>query len=149
MNVDSFNLDHTKVKAPYIRLCSVFTSRKGDKIYKYDLRFKQPNKEFITIKVMHSLEHLLADYIRNHLNNVLDLSPMGCQTGFYLIILGKNSLNEVADALKTTLLDIISAKKIPATNKIQCGRANSHNLEGAKIVARSMLNSYDRWLTVF
>ena len=47
MNVESFNLDHTKVVAPYIRLVGVYSGDNGDKIYKYDIRFCQPNKEHL------------------------------------------------------------------------------------------------------
>lgn len=60
MNVESFNLDHTKVKAPYVRLASVMQGEKGDKVYKYDIRFKQPNKEHMKMDALHSIEHLMA-----------------------------------------------------------------------------------------
>ncbi|HBA00530.1 MAG TPA: S-ribosylhomocysteine lyase, partial [Halomonas sp.] len=45
MNVESFNLDHTKVKAPYVRLADIKEGQHGDRIHKYDLRICQPNKE--------------------------------------------------------------------------------------------------------
>ena len=56
MNVESFNLDHTKVVAPYIRLVGVYSGDNGDKIYKYDIRFCQPNKEHLEMPNLHSLE---------------------------------------------------------------------------------------------
>ncbi|CAM5207137.1 S-ribosylhomocysteine lyase OS=Ureibacillus acetophenoni OX=614649 GN=luxS PE=3 SV=1 [Ureibacillus acetophenoni] len=83
MNVESFNLDHTKVAAPYVRLAGVKEGANGDVIRKYDIRFKQPNKAYMEMPALHSIEHLMAENIRNHTDQVVDLSPMGCQTGFY------------------------------------------------------------------
>ena len=83
--VESFKLDHNKVKAPYVRKCCVLDGKIGDKVSKFDLRFLQPNVEAFGTASMHGLEHLLATYLREELDNIIDLSPMGCRTGFYLI----------------------------------------------------------------
>src|SRR5690625_1424405 len=131
MNVESFNLDHTKVKAPYVRLASVMQGEKGDKVYKYDIRFKQPNKEKMDMAAIHSLEHLMAENIRNHEENVLDLSPMGCQTGFYLSIINDTTDEKVMDVIEKTLKDVLEADEVPASNEVQCGWAANHDLEGA------------------
>lgn len=72
MNVESFNLDHTKVKAPYIRVADKKTGEHGDVIIKYDVRFKQPNKEHMDMPSLHSLEHLTAELIRNHADYIVD-----------------------------------------------------------------------------
>lgn len=149
MNVESFNLDHTKVCAPYVRLASVIKGEKGDVIYKYDLRFKQPNKEHMDMPSLHSLEHLMAENIRNHIDNVVDLSPMGCQTGFYLTVLNNDSFQDVCEALEKTLTDVMNADEVPACNEVQCGWAASHSLEGAKELARKMLEKKDEWHEVF
>ncbi len=103
MNVESFNLDHTKVKAPYVRLVGVTTGQNGDKVYKYDIRFRQPNKDHMEMAGLHSIEHLMAENIRNHIDNVLDISPMGCQTGFYLSILNNDNFDDVVDALEKNI----------------------------------------------
>lgn len=149
MNVESFNLDHTKVAAPYIRLASVINGDKGDVIYKYDIRFKQPNKEHMEMPALHSLEHLMAENIRNHLDNVIDLSPMGCQTGFYLSLLNNDSFEEVSAALEKTLQDVLEADEVPACNEVQCGWAASHSLDGAKQIAKEMLAGKEEWHIVF
>ncbi len=149
MNVESFNLDHTKVAAPYIRLASVINGDKGDVIYKYDIRFKQPNKEHMEMPALHSLEHLMAENIRNHLDNVIDLSPMGCQTGFYLSLLNNDSFEEVSAALEKTLQDVLEADEVPACNEVQCGWAASHSLDGAKQIAKEMLAGKKEWHIVF
>lgn len=149
MNVESFNLDHTKVKAPYIRLVGVTTGVSGDKVYKYDIRFKQPNKAHMEMAGLHSIEHLMAENIRNHMDNVLDIGPMGCQTGFYLAVLNNSSYDDVAEALEKTLEDVLVADEVPACNEVQCGWAANHSLDGAKEIAREMLDKKDEWNQVF
>ncbi|MFA1819901.1 S-ribosylhomocysteine lyase [Virgibacillus oceani] len=149
MNVESFNLDHTKVKAPYIRLVGVTEGENGDKVYKYDLRFKQPNKEHMEMAGLHSIEHLMAENVRNHIDNVLDIGPMGCQTGFYFAILNNDRYEDVAQALEKTLNDVLKADEVPACNEVQCGWAANHSLEGAKEIARDMLNNKNGWHEVF
>jgi len=149
MNVESFNLDHTKVKAPYVRLVGVTEGEHGDKIYKYDIRFCQPNKEHMDMPGLHSLEHLMAENIRNHIDHVIDLSPMGCQTGFYLSILNNESYDEVLLAIEKTLNDVINATEVPACNPVQCGWAANHSLEGAQAIARKMLAGKSEWRQVF
>lgn len=149
MNVESFNLDHTKVCAPYIRLVNVYTGNQGDKIYKYDIRFCQPNKEHLDMPSLHSLEHLVAELIRNHLNDVLDFGPMGCQTGFYLSVINNDSYEAVERALIATLQDVLVATEVPACNEVQCGWAASHSLTGAQKVAQRFLDKKDEWRYVF
>ena len=57
-NVESFELDHNKVKAPFVRKCCVLDGTHEDKVTKFDLRFLQPNKESFGTVAMHGLEHL-------------------------------------------------------------------------------------------
>ena len=149
MNVESFNLDHTKVKAPYIRLVGIINGDYGDKIYKYDLRFCQPNESYMEIPTLHSLEHMLAEFVRNHLDKVIDVSPMGCQTGFYLTVLNTSNQDDIFVAVEKTLKDIIEASVVPAANEIQCGNAKTHSLHGAKEMAKQMLDKKDQWSEVF
>lgn len=149
MNVESFNLDHEKVKAPYIRLVKEYTGKNGDILYKYDIRFKQPNFEHMEMKGLHSLEHMMAEFIRNHLDHVVDVSPMGCQTGFYLMILNNPNLNDIIDALELTFKDILKAREVPAANCKQCGWAANHSLEEAQQIVHDMLSKKDEWSKVF
>ncbi|KRG12369.1 hypothetical protein ACA30_20070 [Virgibacillus soli] len=149
MNVESFNLDHTKVKAPYIRLAGVTEGENGDVIHKYDLRFKQPNQAHMEMPALHSLEHLMAELIRNHHNSVVDLSPMGCQTGFYLTVINHDDFDEILETVEKTLNDVQQATEVPACNEVQCGWAASHSLEGAQELAREMLSKKDEWRNVF
>lgn len=149
MNVESFNLDHTKVVAPYVRLAGRKTGAQGDEIYKYDLRFMQPNKEFMKMDALHSIEHLMAENIRNHTDQVVDLSPMGCQTGFYLTLINHDNYDDVLSILENTLQDVLVATEVPACNVVQCGWAESHSLEGAKELAKNMLAKKGEWRQVF
>ena len=119
MNVESFNLDHTKVKAPYVRLACVTDGDFGDKIYKYDLRVCQPNQEHMEMPSLHSLEHLMAELSRNHSDKIVDISPMGCQTGFYIALLNMGDYDEVLQLIENTLKDVLSATEVPACNVVQ------------------------------
>ena len=149
MNVESFNLDHTKVKAPYVRLAGVVNGSHGDTIYKYDVRFCQPNQDHMDMPALHSLEHLMAEHIRNRTSQVVDFSPMGCQTGFYLTMMNVDNRDEVMEYLESTLKDVLEATEVPACNEVQCGWAASHSLEGAKELARKMLSLRSEWPQVF
>lgn len=149
MNVESFNLDHTKVKAPYVRLVGVTTGKNGDKIHKYDIRVCQPNKSHMEMPALHSLEHLMAELIRNHLDCVIDIGPMGCQTGFYLSVINHDDYEEILNVLEKTLQDVLEATEVPACNEVQCGFAASHSLEGAKKIATYLLEKRAEWTEVF
>lgn len=149
MNVESFNLDHTKVAAPYVRLAGKKMGANGDEIYKYDIRFKQPNKEHMEMAALHSIEHLMAENIRNHTDQVVDLSPMGCQTGFYLSVINHDDYSEILTILEDTLEDVLKADEVPACNEVQCGWAANHSLEGAKELAREILEKKDEWHIIF
>lgn len=149
MNVESFNLDHTKVAAPYVRLAGMKEGQNGDVVRKYDVRFKQPNVEYMKMDALHSIEHLMAENIRNHTDYVVDMSPMGCQTGFYLTIINHDNYDEVLAILEKTLLDVVKADEVPACNEVQCGWAANHSLEGAKQLAAEMLEKRSEWSIIF
>lgn len=138
-NVESFELDHRIVKAPYIRKCCLLEGEKGDKVTKFDIRFLQPNKEAFGTAAMHGLEHLLAHELRDKLDGIIDLSPMGCRTGFYLSIWGDRQALEIKEALEEALDKVIKAEEIPAANEIQCGNYRDLSLFGAKEYAKKAL----------
>lgn len=137
--VESFQLDHRKVVAPYIRKCVTLTGENGDKVTKYDLRFMQPNKESIPTASMHALEHFLANYLRDEIDGVIDLSPMGCRTGFYFTIWGESDTSEIKKALENSLKRVLDAAQVPAANEIQCGNYRDLSLFGAKEYAKNVL----------
>lgn len=143
MKVESFNLDHTKVKAPYVRKASKIIGPQGDIVQKYDIRFCQPNVEAMPIAAMHAIEHIVAESIRDYLENVVDLSPMGCRTGFYFIKFGESSEEEIANAVEKCLLKVLEvpdAASIPGATEIQCGNYKDHDLENAKLWAKRWID---------
>ena len=86
MNVESFNLDHTKVVAPFVRLAGTMEGLNGDVIKSMTFALNNQQRAHGNAG-LHSLEHLMAENIRNHTDKVVDLSPMGCQTGFMFHLL--------------------------------------------------------------
>ncbi len=144
MNVESFNLDHRAVKAPYVRVADTKALPGGDVLTKFDIRFCQPNVEHLEMPVVHSLEHLMAEHMRNHSDAVIDISPMGCQTGFYALLLDTDQ-EAFLPLLETTLRDVLAAEEVPAANEVQCGWGASHDLSGAQEAARAFLDKRDEW----
>ena len=141
--VESFTLDHTKVKAPYVRLITEETGKKGDVISNYVLRLVQPNTNAIPTAGLHTIEHLLAGLLRDRLDGVIDCSPFGCRTGFHLITWGEHSTTEVAKALKGSLDAIandIEWKDVQGTDKYSCGNYRDHSLFSAKEWSKEILS---------
>jgi S-ribosylhomocysteine lyase len=97
---------------------------------------------------VHSLEHLFAEHSRNHSDRVIDFSPMGCQTGFYLILEGRWESEDVQELVAETLTDITTATEVPAANEVQCGWGANHTLEGAQGAAREFLAHRAEWSQV-
>ncbi|WP_225735670.1 S-ribosylhomocysteine lyase [Gulosibacter chungangensis] len=147
MNVESFNLDHREVAAPYVRVADRKELPGGDVLIKYDVRFTQPNEDHLEMPTIHSIEHTTAELMRNHTDKLIDFSPMGCQTGFYAITLGVEE-EEFFDLLEKTFHDLLEAEAVPAANEVQCGWAASHDLAGAKDAVAKFLMSRDGWSNV-
>jgi S-ribosylhomocysteine lyase len=141
--VESFELDHTKVNAPYVRLITVETGNKGDKISNFDLRLVQPNENAIPTAGLHTIEHLLAGLLRDRMDGIIDCSPFGCRTGFHLIAWGEPTTTEVAKALKGALEEIANVTKwedVPGTDIYSCGNYRDHSLFSAKEWAKKILD---------
>ena len=144
--LDSFTVDHTKMKAPAVRVAKTMTSPSGDTITVFDLRFVVPNIETLSSEGIHTLEHLFAGFMRDHLNSdnveIIDISPMGCRTGFYMSLLGTPKRKIVAKAWRASMKDILLVKSesdIPELNKYQCGSYTMHSLEDAKNIASKVI----------
>lgn len=139
--VESFELDHTIVKAPYVRLAGTEKNEKGSTIQKYDLRFLQPNQEALPTAAVHTLEHLLATYLRHELTGVIDVSPMGCRTGFYMIIWDEHEPADVAAALTNVLKKVAATETVPAVSALECGNYKDHSLFSAQEYAKIVLQA--------
>ncbi|KRN09604.1 S-ribosylhomocysteinase [Liquorilactobacillus mali KCTC 3596 = DSM 20444] len=139
--VESFTLDHTAVKAPYVRLITVEEGKKGDKISNYDLRLVQPNENAIPTAGLHTIEHMLAGYLRDRMDGVIDCSPFGCRTGFHLIVWGEQDTADVARALKGSLAQIVDSTwdDVQGTDITSCGNYRDHSLFSAKEWCKKIL----------
>ena len=145
--LDSFTVDHTKMIAPAVRVAKTMKTPCGDDITVFDLRFVVPNKEILSPKGIHTLEHLFAGFMRDHLNSkkveIIDISPMGCRTGFYMSLLGTPSEKKVAKAWKKAMQDVLRVKSeadIPELNLYQCGTCKMHSLKAAQKIAQKVLD---------
>ena len=144
MNVESFNLDHRLVSAPYVRVADRKRLPGGDELVKYDVRFTQPNQAHLEMPAVHSIEHLTAELMRNHTNKLIDFSPMGCQTGFYALTLGLEP-PQFMQILEATFRDILAAEQVPAANEVQCGWGANHSLEAAQQAVSQFLAQRAVW----
>lgn len=145
--LDSFCVDHVKMKAPGVRLAKMMKTPKGDDISVFDLRFCKPNEAILPEKGIHTLEHLFAGFMRDHLNSasveIIDISPMGCRTGFYMSLIGVPSENAVIAAWTASMKDVLNVKnqdEIPELNEYQCGTYKMHSLQEAHDIAQNILN---------
>ncbi len=145
--LDSFTVNHIKMTAPAVRVAKKMSTPSGDDITVFDLRFVAPNKDILSSKGIHTLEHLFAGFMRDHLNSknveIIDISPMGCRTGFYMSLLGSPKAKTVAKAWKASMQDVLSVKSkkdIPELNIYQCGTYKMHSLKQAKDISKEVLD---------
>ena len=140
--ITSFTVDHTKISE------GMYISRIDDDITTYDLRMRKPNAgDYISVGAMHTMEHMFATFIRNSpiAKSVIYFGPMGCQTGFYLLI--RNTEHTlVFSEIKKVLKDIISYNgEVFGNSEIECGNYRTLNLELAKNEAERYLNVLENW----
>lgn len=144
--LDSFKVDHTIMHAPAVRIAKTMQTPKGDAITVFDLRFCKPNQEILSPKGIHTLEHLFAGFMRDHLNGsaveIIDISPMGCRTGFYMSLIGAPTEQQVATAWLASMHDVLNVKNqqdIPELNEYQCGSYTEHSLPDAQQIAQNVI----------
>ena len=132
--IESFSVDHTAI------VPGIFASRKdtvGDgTVTTYDIRLKKPNREpVVDVAAMHSLEHIIATYLRNDpdwKDDVIYWGPMGCLTGFYLIFKGERSPEDIYQLVLDAFKTVAKAKDVPGATAVNCGNYLMHNLDMAK-----------------
>ena len=111
--------------------------------FSYDMSV--PNAAHLEMPAVHSIEHLFAEHSRNHSDRVIDFSPMGCQTGFYLILQGEPEYTEVLALIEATMTDILGATEVPAANEVQCGWGANHSLTAAQEAVTVFLAGRAGW----
>ena len=140
--IQSFSVDHTAI------IPGIFTSRKdiveGNTITTYDIRLKKPNREpAIDVAAMHSLEHIIATFLRNDpewKDEVIYWGPMGCLTGFYLILKGDRPPKDIYNLILDAFKSVDEAEIVPGATPVNCGNCLMHNLDMAKWYAAEFAN---------
>lgn len=148
--IASFQVDHTRMKR------GVFVSRKDsfDKICltSFDLRMKEPNREpVLDNPALHTIEHLGATFLRSHLvwaDRVVYFGPMGCRTGFYVILEGNLESRDILSLIRELFEWILDFHgPVPGASAKECGNWQEQNLEMAKWEAGKYLDVIKRPLT--
>ena len=132
--IPSFSVDHTAI------VPGIFTSREdrvGDSVITtYDIRITRPNREpAVDVAAMHSLEHIIATFLRNDpewKDEIIYWGPMGCLTGFYLILKGGRTPREIYDLMVSAFRSVEDVQSVPGTTPENCGHYLMHNLGMAK-----------------
>ena len=141
--IASFTVNHEKLKR------GIFVSRK-DKVGEsflttFDIRMTEPNREpVMNTGEIHAIEHLGATYLRNRADvqdSIIYFGPMGCRTGFYLIVAGDVSSREIAPLIRDTFEFIADyTGEVPGADPVSCGNYIDINLPMAKFLAKKYLN---------
>lgn len=144
--IQSFSVDHTRI------VPGIFFSRAdkvgGGTVTTYDIRLKRPNVEpAIDVAAMHSLEHIIATTLRNDpvwKDEIVYWGPMGCLTGFYLIMKGDRRPSEIYGLILSAFRSVGDAKEVPGATAKNCGNYLMHNLEMAKWYAAEFVSYLEK-----
>ena len=132
--IPSFSVDHNYI-VPGIFTSRVDTVGNGT-VTTYDIRVTRPNKEpAVDVGAMHSLEHIIATYLRNDpdwKDEIIYWGPMGCLTGFYLILKGDRTPQAIFDLILSAFKSVEDAQDVPGAEAKNCGHYLMHNLGMAK-----------------
>ena len=140
--IASFQVDHIRLNR------GIYVSRideiNGNYLTSFDIRMKLPNREpVINIAELHTMEHLGATFLRNHTvwkEKIVYFGPMGCRTGFYLILKGKLESKDIVDLIKELYKFMAEFKgDIPGATAIECGNYLDQNLPMANYEAKKYL----------
>lgn len=141
--ITSFTIDHIKL------IPGVYVSRKdsvgAEMITTFDIRMTSPNDEpVMNTAEMHTIEHLAATFLRNHSEfgpKIIYFGPMGCRTGFYLLLAGDYDSKAIVDLLKEMFIFIADYEgEVPGASAKDCGNYLDMNLPMAKYLAKKYLN---------
>jgi S-ribosylhomocysteine lyase len=141
--ITSFTIDHLKL------LTGLYVSRKdrvgAETVTTFDIRITRPNTEpVMDTPAVHTIEHLGATFLRNHeewKDQVLYFGPMGCRTGFYLLLAGDYTSEDIFDLIKEMFCFIVDFEgEIPGASPKDCGNYLDMNLSMAKYYARKYLS---------
>jgi len=141
--IASFSVDHNKL------LRGLYISRKQTvdnvTVTTLDIRMKKPNvEEVMSTGTIHTIEHIGATYLRNDRcwsDKIVYFGPMGCRTGFYLVVFGDYDSKDLLDLMKDTFKFIADFEgDIPGASAVECGNYTDMDLIGAKKEADKYFN---------
>lgn len=133
--IASFQVDHTNLKP------GIYVSRADESFTTYDIRMTAPNQEpAVNPAAMHTIEHLVATYLRNHeqwKESIVYWGPMGCMTGSYLIIKGSAAMEDIRQLMIDAFQFVVDyTGEVPGTTPATCGNYLMHDLPMAKWESR-------------
>ena len=132
--IESFLVDHLNLES------GIYVSRvdrsNGTAVTTFDLRITAPNREpVMDMPAIHTIEHLGATYLRNSSfkDNIIYFGPMGCRTGFYLLVFGEMSSPKIKPLILEMCDFILNFEgEIPGATPKECGNYSEQNLNMAK-----------------
>lgn len=134
--IASFTVNHDNIEE------GIYISRIDGDVVTYDMRTRRPNMDkYMDNLTMHSVEHLFATYIRNSdiAENVIYFGPMGCQTGFYLLVRSIPCEKVLQNVIKTLEKIIAHEGDMPGAKREECGNYKNLSLDAAKVECRRYL----------
>ena len=142
--IASFQVDHTRLEP------GMYLSRADGDVVTYDIRFVKPNTPpFMEMPAVHTLEHLFATYARSSRwkDGVIYVGPMGCRTGFYLLVREPDVSAEDAIRLAGEAMAFAAGYEgiIPGATEAECGNYREHDLPKAREYARKMAAILSQW----
>lgn len=141
--IASFTINHDTLRK------GLYISRVDGDAVTYDLRMKLPNAgDYLSTGEAHTIEHLLATFLRNSpvKDEVIYVGPMGCRTGFYVILRDSVSKEDAIHMIREGLRFTAEfGGEIPGAKKEECGNYLDHDLQGAKAIAEDMLKVLLCW----
>jgi S-ribosylhomocysteine lyase len=141
--IRSFQVNHDILEK------GMYLSRIDRNCITYDIRMKKPNEgDYLSTGGMHSIEHLFATYARNSRfsDSIIYVGPMGCRTGFYLIVYDDLSGNDAIQLVKESMAFIRDFEgEMPGGKRKECGNYLDHDISEAKAVAEDMLKVLDNY----
>lgn len=141
--IASFTVNHDRLDK------GMYVSRIDGDVITYDIRMKRPNGgDYLKGSAAHTLEHLFATYARNseYGNEVLYVGPMGCKTGFYLLLRDSVSYASAIELVKASMAFARDFEgDIPGNKKEECGNYLYHDLAGARAIAEETYAVLKNW----
>lgn len=129
--ISSFEVDHTKLRK------GLYVSHQ-DKFFlsfvtTFDLRMKTPYVDKpLNPGTAHTLEHCLATYLRNNRDDIIYVGPMGCMTGFYVVVAGKRNIGSIRQSLLEAFGWVLRTRSIPGATEKECGNYTFMDLADAR-----------------